>query len=336
MTTSSKSYDQVEFLRPIAKKHVLRTSIQHWQLRDLITCPGNKKEIYYVNQNNVNCYNTETKQIIPFLKDLAFSPTSITSNHGYLAVGGQRSQLVVKQLSSSWQASTSVGGSINNALCISQHLNDTRVLISNNDETIKVYSLPSLARITDITLPTAVNYASVSPDGKKMIAVGDSNHVYMYDITETSGYRRVGTFTGSTEAGFNCAWSQNSDKFAVACQDGFVCVWDIRSSEKLAKIQSQQSPAVKGACRSVKFSPSGSVDLLVFSEKHVSYINVVDARSFNQHQVLRVAPPNTDLHITGLSFSPDSQAVFVGTESAILEYEVDTILRRTFPYGAIL
>jgi len=57
-------------------------------------------------------------------------------------------------------ALTSVGGSINNALCISEHLGGTRLLISNNDNTIKVYSLPGLQRLTSILLPTAVNYST--------------------------------------------------------------------------------------------------------------------------------------------------------------------------------
>lgn len=76
----------------------------------------------------------------------------------------------------------------------------------------------------------------------------------------------------SNDAGFSCAWNQSSEKFAVASQDGFVSVWDIRSTEKLAKIPSSQvksankNPQVKGACRCVKFSPSGSMDLLAFSE----------------------------------------------------------------------
>jgi hypothetical protein len=96
------------------------------------------------------------------LKELAFSPTSISSGCGYLATGGQRSQLVVKSLTSSWQASTAVGGSINNALCISNHMNETRILVSNNDESIKVFSLPSLTRVTDIPLPTAANYGTCS------------------------------------------------------------------------------------------------------------------------------------------------------------------------------
>lgn len=44
----------------------------------------------------------------------------------------------------------------------------------------------------------------------------------------------------TTEASFSCAWNQSSEKFAVASQDGFVSVWDIRHSEKLCKLGSKQ------------------------------------------------------------------------------------------------
>ncbi|KAJ3071812.1 hypothetical protein HDU98_004745 [Podochytrium sp. JEL0797] len=74
---------------------------------------------------------------------------------------------------------------------------------------------------------------------------------------------------------------------------------------------------------------SGSVDLLVFSE-HVSYINLVDARTFNECQSVRVAPPNCDQHISGIAISPDSM------ESAVLEYDVDTMSRRSFAEGSII
>jgi uncharacterized protein YjiK len=60
------------------------------------------------------------------------------------------------------------------------------------------------------------------------------------------------------------------------------------------------------------------MDLLVFSEvfqflfQHVSYVNIVDARTFNERQVVRVSPQGSDQHISGISFSPDSQSLFVG------------------------
>ena len=163
-------------------------------------------------------------------------------------------------------AQASVGGSINNAMCLYKHNGQDRLLICNNDESIKVFSLPDLERLHTIQFPTAVNYASVSPDGKKLIAVGDSPQAFMYNITSSGDYVKTATLTASSDAGFSCAWNQSSEKFAVASQDGFVSVWDIRSTEKLAKIKSTQNPQVKGACRCVKFSPSGSMDLLMFSE----------------------------------------------------------------------
>lgn len=122
----------------------------------------------------------------------------MTTGCGYVAAGGQRSQLIVRQLNSTWFAQTTVGGSINNAMCISEHLGGPRLLICNNDETIKVYTLPGLQRTASISLPTAVNYCSVSPDGRKMIAVGDSNQVFMYDIS-AGGYNKIHTLTGKKE-----------------------------------------------------------------------------------------------------------------------------------------
>lgn len=97
----------------------------------------------------------------------------------------------------------------------------------------------------------------------------------------------------------------------------FVSVWDIRSSNKITTLQSHQYGAVKGACRTVKFTPSGSIDLLVFSE-HVSYIDIVDARTFNQKQSIRVCPEGSDSHISGLAVSPDSQKLYVGISTSIL------------------
>ncbi|KAJ3380156.1 hypothetical protein HDU84_006149 [Entophlyctis sp. JEL0112] len=80
---------------------------------------------------------------------------------------------------------------------------------------------------------------------------------------------------------------------------------------------------------------AGSVDLLMFSE-HMSYVNLVDARTFNETQSVRVAPANSDQHISGITFSPDSKTIFVGLETAVLEYDVDTMSRRSFPAGSLL
>ena len=69
----------------------------------MITFPTkDKREIVAVYQNNVFQYNTARKNNTTLLKDISFSPTTIASDHGYLAVGGQRSQVIIRQLSSNW------------------------------------------------------------------------------------------------------------------------------------------------------------------------------------------------------------------------------------------
>lgn len=231
-------------------------------------------------------------------------------------------------------AQTSIGNAINNAMHISQHQCDVRLLVCNNDETVKIFSLPNLEHITSVNLHVAVNGLSVSPDGTKMVAVGDTNQAFLYSIQGTS-YRLVASLPTINDAGFSCSWDSASEKFAVACQDGYACVWDVRSlNKKLAVIESTQR-SQKGAARCIKFSKSNSMDLLAFSE-HVSVVNIVDARTFSFRQTIRVAPSNTDLHISGLAFSPDSKSLTVGLEQHLLEFDVDTASRRSFAVGKVV
>lgn len=164
-------------------------------------------------------------------------------------------------------ASTTVGGAINNCVHIAEHSSQVRLFVCNNDETIKIFNLPSMDHVATVRLTTAVNNVSVSPDGTKMVAVGDTNQAHLFSISSNGAYSQTATFTTSRDAGFSCAWDQTSSKFAVGCQDGFVCVWDVRGDlgRKLVQIPSRQVNG-RGAVRSVKFSHSGSIDLMAFTE----------------------------------------------------------------------
>ena len=66
----------------------------------------------------------------------------------------------------------------------------------------------------------------------------------------------------TTDASFSCAWNQSSDKFAVASQDGFVSVWDIRHSEKLCKLGSKQ------VGQAVTLSPFSHLYILSYRLRH--------------------------------------------------------------------
>ncbi|KAJ2772189.1 hypothetical protein GGI18_004907 [Coemansia linderi] len=183
-----------------------------------------------------------------------------------------------------------------------------------------------------------------------MCVVGDSNLVFLFNKRGDS-FEKIATLTASEDASFSCDFSQSSELFAVGSQDGYVTVWDIRShQQRLVQLETFQHGRSRGACRNVKFSPSGSVDLLAFSE-HSSFVNIVDTRCFEKRQILRVAGTNEepmsqtpdsptmaepDYQITGLRFAYDSSALFVGLEGSILEYSVDRVSRHSFPSSAII
>ncbi|KAJ2064162.1 hypothetical protein GGI17_001207 [Coemansia sp. S146] len=366
-----------EFVKSTPRRHMQRTSWNHWQLRDVVLCPTAKQELYSIYRCNVDKYDIRKQQSTRILGELEFDPVSMAVGGDFIVVGGQRAELAVARLSD--PCSTTVvrsGGSINNFVALDQqqpamprrrfrdsaafvedgvtNLNIMssqsmpRLLVCNNDHTVRLLSLPGLDLITELKFPTAVNYAAVSPDGTKMCVVGDSNLVFLFN-KRGDDFEKIATLTASEDASFSCDFNQSSELFAVGSQDGYVTVWDIRSQQqKLVQLETFQHGRSRGACRNVKFSPSGSVDLLAFSE-HSSFVNIADTRCFEKRQILRVGggneevvPPDSptlvdqDYQITGLRFAYDSSALFVGLEGSILEYSVDRVNRHSFPSSAII
>ncbi|SGY61942.1 BQ5605_C007g04627 [Microbotryum silenes-dioicae] len=167
--------------------------------------------------------------------------------------------------------------------------------------------LVPLGHSRDLHFDTAINHTSVSPDGRRLVAVGDTNEIFLYDISLLGEYTFVHSFEASEDASFSSDWSQTGDKFAVASQDGYVHVYDVRymprsgsgpsesPPRKLATIKSTQA-GPPGAIRKAKFSPGNRVDgeLLAFTE-HRSKVHIVDARTWDQSQIVEVLPPrNSD------------------------------------------
>lgn len=207
-------------------------------------------------------------------------------------------------------------------------------MVGNNDETIKVVSIPDLGTVTTLPIGSAVNYISVNPDQTLMACVGDSTDVMVFGLGEQDRYPMVHVLK-MNDSGFGLSWNKTGTQLAAGSQDGTVHVWDMRSTKRLAHIQGNQNPP-KGAIRNVKFSQSGSVDLLAFSE-HTSVVNLVDARTFEDCDAIRVSQsPDIDVNISGIAFTPDSKSLVVGLENGALEYRIDMKSRHAFPHGQLL
>lgn len=88
-----------------------------------------------------------------------------------------------------------------------------RLMISNNDQSIKIYrlrqptstpgqdgrlesGLPGLTRVNTIEFPTCVNHSSISPSNRNLIAVGDTPDVFLYSFDKEGKFEKIATYLG--------------------------------------------------------------------------------------------------------------------------------------------
>lgn len=297
----------------------LGVSSQHWQLKDMLKLK--EKNLIYPRTCNIISFDTIENSTMPVLEDIDFFPTALFVKDEFLIVGGSRGNLKVKNLSSGETISSSVSNSINNNI----FMHNNKIYICNNDRTLKTVSL-DLKTISSINHIAQVNSCAVSPDGKYLVVVGDSNDVFLYSI-EGDDHRPIKKLKLMEDGGFSVSWNSMSTNFAVGTQDGYCFIWDIRNDEPISKIESKQIDSHRGAIRNVKFSTKNSLDVLFFTE-HFSYINVCDTRDFTRCQRIKVFP---EKQITGAVFSNENDKIYVSTDDNVKELSINCKSRRMFP-----
>ncbi|KAL1932001.1 hypothetical protein VTP01DRAFT_9057 [Rhizomucor pusillus] len=331
----STIYNDGAFVQGPKVHENIKTTIQNWQLRNLVAC-ADTNTIVHPYHETLHAYNPNMGGDSIVLGSLPFAPTTIDAGHGYVAVGGQRGMALIKELEGEWQTAFQTGMGMTNSVHLSQTQGDqVRVTFCNNDHTVSVYAVPSMQKLVTLTVPAAINQAATSSDGRQMAAVGDDGKVYLYHISGST-YTKAAEFTASTEALLACAWNAAGDIVAVTSQDGFVTVWDVSDStmpNKLAQLGSLEPRKTRNAARSIQFS-KGPLDLLAYTE-HVCNVNIVDVRTFETRQVIRLGPTDRDAHIAGLSFGKNGRSLFVGLETDLIEVPIDTSARRRFAAPAV-
>ena len=177
-----------------------------------------------------------------------------------------------------------------------------------------------------LRLDVPINHSSISPDGRTLLSVGDSSNVYFHHISGGARltFSPIKTLTipapdtspypsSSLAASFSTAFSSDGMKFAVASQEGVVAVWDVRSCKPLKVFQTDKTRVPSGcggasgwlsddpwewtrgsskapgwSVRNVKFNTGNfGKEIMAFTE-HTSLIHLVDARTFDTDEVIRV------------------------------------------------
>lgn len=101
--------------------------------------------------------------------------------------------------------------------------------------------------------------ASISPDGRTLLSVGDSSKVFLHRLAGGSRihFQPIATLampapdysaspTSSLAASFSTAFSSDGSKYAVASQEGTVAVWDVRSSKPFKVFHTDKTRAPIG------------------------------------------------------------------------------------------
>ena len=170
-------------------------------------------------------------------------------------------------------------------------------VLTNNDKTVRIYSLTHLVETTLLPLPVSINHATISPDGRILVAVGDSPRAYFFERTKS---RKGAKFKSNDDVSnlpsdwqplkeaklhsprkatnccyFSTTWSPSGSLCAIGSECGYVSIFETALLEEVeygedavVRILASSRPRAEagpGAVRTMLFAPE-AWDLLIWSE----------------------------------------------------------------------
>ncbi|KAG6655730.1 uncharacterized WD repeat-containing protein C2A9.03-like isoform X2 [Carya illinoinensis] len=313
---------------------LVKSTIVHFQLRNLLGATS-KHDVYLMQNYSVMHWSSllrrgkevlnVAKPIVPTLKHPGLLSQSLSRvqistmavKENLLVAGGFQGELVCKYLNQPGVAFctkvTTDENAITNAVDVFRNPNGSmRVMTANNDARVRVYDAENFALLNLFSYDWSVNNTSVSPDGKLLAVLGDSAECL---IADAQSGKVIGSLKGHLDYSFTSAWHPDGRILATGNQDTTCRLWDIRNlSKSLAVIKGRM-----GAIRAVKFSSDGR--FMAMAEP-ADFVHILDTESgYVQGQEIDLFG-----EIAGISFSPDSEALFVGvsdrTYGSLLEFNM--------------
>ncbi|VFQ85086.1 unnamed protein product [Cuscuta campestris] len=311
---------------------VLKPTIAHFQLRNLLWSTS-KHDVYLVQRNSLMYWSSlrrKEKEVFNIARPLEPSTKypgsigqtlfrvqicSLAVKDNLMVAGGFQGELICKYINQPGVAFctklTTGKNAITNTVDICHAPNGlVKVMAANNDAQIRVIDAQSFVYLNRFTFPWSVNNISVSPDGKMVTVVGDDPECL---IADAHTGKVAGNLKGHLDYSFASAWHPNGQIVATGNQDTTCRLWDIRNlSRSLAVLKGRM-----GAIRAVRFSSDGR--FLAMAEP-ADFVHIFDTHS-NYESCQEI-----DLfgEIAGISFSPDTEALFVGvgdtTYGSLLEF----------------
>ncbi|XP_011098343.1 uncharacterized WD repeat-containing protein C2A9.03-like isoform X2 [Sesamum indicum] len=240
--------------------------------------------------------------------------STMTVKDNLMVAGGFQGEVICKYLNQPGVAfCTKLAtheNAITNSVDIYNPSGSIRVIAANNDAQVRIFDAENFACLSHFAFPWSVNNTSLSPDGKFLAVLGDSAECL---IADPQSGKVCSSLKGHLDYSFASAWHPDGQILATGNQDTTCRLWDIRNlSESLAVLKGRM-----GAIRAIKFTSDGR--FMAMAEP-ADFIHVFDTQSDY------ATGQEIDLfgEIAGISFSPDSEALFVGvsdrTYGSLLEF----------------
>ncbi|KAF3043664.1 hypothetical protein E8E12_005383 [Didymella heteroderae] len=354
------SRDTDAFVLPSKSYYPTKIPIAHYQLRHFISSPE-QDLIYYASGCDIFCLNAAT-QTQAHVTTLPFEARCTASGFGYVCVGGadHGNFAAIKvagfppvddsdvdaslpldfenRLSRPPLLSTArriqlekIGEDIVNSISIhkfpattTEGRDDVVAVLTNNDKSVRLYSLVNNLELCCIDLPIAMNHATISPDGNFLVAVGDQQTGFFFERyrpgpdrpsswkepsdrlnsvpSEWKLFEEVALYVPSNQCAegyFTTAWSPSGRLCAVGSECGYITVFDMDhlkiaeyGEDAVLGVISSTRPDVctgAGAVRTMQFSPA-PWDFLIWSEDQ-GRVCVADLRSgLKLKQILTLDP----------------------------------------------
>ncbi|XXG61261.1 hypothetical protein AAC387_Pa04g2965 [Persea americana] len=232
-----------------------------------------------------------------------------------MVAGGFQGEIICKYLNHPGVAFctkiTNGENAITNAVDIYRSSNgSTQLMTANNDSHVRIFDTEKFALLRCFSFPWSVNNTSVSPDGKLLGILGDNTDCLIADAISGKG---IETLKGHLDYSFASAWHPDGRILATGNQDTTCRLWDVRNlSKSLAVLKGRM-----GAIRSIKFTSDGR--FMAMAEP-ADFVHIYDTQSdYRKAQEIDLFG-----EIAGISFSPDTEALFVGvadrTYGSLIEF----------------
>ncbi|XP_052200890.1 uncharacterized WD repeat-containing protein C2A9.03 isoform X2 [Diospyros lotus] len=283
-------------------------SLMHWS-----SLLRRGKEVLNVAKSIVPTVKYHPGSLAQTLCRVQISTMAVKNN--LLVAGGFQGELICKYLNRPGVAfSTKItadDNAITNAVDICHSPNGSmRVMTANNDAQVRVFDADNFSCLSCFCFPWSVNNTSASPDGKLLAVLGDSSDCL---IADSQSGKVVGSLNGHLDYSFSSAWHPDGRILATGNQDTTCRLWDIRNLSKSMSVLKGRM----GAIRAIRFTSDGR--FMAMAEP-ADFVHIFETQGdYGKAQEIDLFG-----EIAGISFSPDTEALFVGvadrTYGSLLEF----------------